>query len=69
MIKRILGFRVTKFAIASIILVGNIVFYTWGAPSSGANYAIAIHPLFYFMIQGLFLVGFLSWIYMGVKDL
>jgi len=60
--------RITKFALALLTIIGNVLFYTWGAPGSGAKYAVEVHPLFYFMIQEIFLVVSGAWIYFGIKN-
>ena len=56
-----------KVIILNIILVGNIAFYTWGYPDSGAQYAWDIHPLFWGMLQGLFCYAAGAYMYFAIK--
>ena len=60
--------RYVKFILAALALVVNILFYTISAPESGANAAVELHPLFYFMIQEVFVVVIAAWIYFGIKN-
>jgi len=66
--KKIFETRAGKFALAGFFLTLSILFHTIGGVESGANYAVAVHPLFYFMIQGILTYGCVGFIYFGIKN-
>ena len=65
--KEFLNSSVVRWTNILTIIVGNIAFYTWGYPESGAKYAWDIHPLFYLMWQLIFLYAIVGLIVMWYK--
>jgi len=60
--------RLLKIALIVLATVGNILFYTWGYPESGAKYAWDTHPLFAVMCQFLFLAPISAYVYFTKED-
>jgi len=65
--KKIVESSLTWYIVATIILIGNIAFYKWDYPSSGAQAAWDVHPLFWFMWQTIFAYAIIGITYLGIK--
>ena len=65
---KIVESRFFKFMVVGIVAIGNILFYTWGYPESGAKAAWEVHPLFWGMLQSIFLYAMVAYTYFGIKN-
>ena len=64
--KRFIESTEFKGVIISMIAFMNVAFYTWGYPESGAKAAWDVSPLFYLLLQGIFLYAIVGYIYFTI---
>jgi hypothetical protein len=65
---RITKTRTFKAVVILLIATGNVLFYTWGYPDSGAKAAWEVGWAFWAMWQGIFLYAIGGYLYFLIKN-